>query len=169
MLISVSAEPSGVCVLSCFSVFNSVHPCLLKPARLLCPWGFSRQECWGGLPCPSPRNLPNPGMEPRSPALQADSLPSKPPGEAPKEPSRVAVYFGNHGDVCPISSFKKENLLRGTWSAGSLLLQPLWGTLKLSQHGHAFWVLGISCQHRTDPGALYAQLYRSSYLPLFHK
>ena len=43
--------------------------------------GFSRQECWSGLPFPSPENLPNPGMEPRSPELQADSLPSEPPGK----------------------------------------------------------------------------------------
>ena len=37
--------------------------------------GFSRQEYWSGLPFPSPRDLPNPEIEPRSPALQADSLP----------------------------------------------------------------------------------------------
>ena len=37
--------------------------------------GFSRQECWTGLPCPPPGDLPNPGIEPMSPALQADSLP----------------------------------------------------------------------------------------------
>ena len=36
--------------------------------------GFPRQECWSGLPFPSPGDLPNPGIEPRSPALQADSL-----------------------------------------------------------------------------------------------
>ena len=42
--------------------------------------GFSRQEYWSGLPFPSPGDLPNPGIEPRSPALQADALPSKPPG-----------------------------------------------------------------------------------------
>ena len=40
--------------------------------------GFSRQEYWSGLPFPSPGDLPNPGIEPRSPALQAYSLPSKP-------------------------------------------------------------------------------------------
>ena len=42
--------------------------------------GFSRQEYWSGLPFPSPGDLPNPGIEPRPPALQADSLPSEPPG-----------------------------------------------------------------------------------------
>ena len=36
-------------------------------------------EYWSGLPCPPPRYLPNPGLEPRSPALQADSLTSEPP------------------------------------------------------------------------------------------
>ena len=41
--------------------------------------GFSRQECWSGLPFPSPGNLPNPGIEPGSPTLQADALLSEPP------------------------------------------------------------------------------------------
>ena len=40
--------------------------------------GFSRQEYWGGLPFPPPRDLPYPGIEPGSPVLQADSLPSQP-------------------------------------------------------------------------------------------
>ena len=43
--------------------------------------GFSRQEYWSGVPFPSPGDLPNPGIEPGSPALQADALPSKPPGK----------------------------------------------------------------------------------------
>ena len=43
--------------------------------------GFSRQEYWSGLPCPSLGDLPNPWIKPRSPALQADSLPSEPPGK----------------------------------------------------------------------------------------
>ena len=40
---------------------------------------FSRQEYWSGLPSPSPRDLPDPGIKPGSPALQAESLPSEPP------------------------------------------------------------------------------------------
>ena len=43
--------------------------------------GFPRQEYWSGLPFPSPGDLPDPGIEPMSPALQADSLPSEPPGK----------------------------------------------------------------------------------------
>ena len=42
---------------------------------------FSRQEYWSGLPYPCPGDLPNPRIEPRSPALQADTLPSEPPGK----------------------------------------------------------------------------------------
>ena len=42
--------------------------------------GFSRQEYWSGLPFPSPEDLPDPGIEPRSPALQADALTSEPQG-----------------------------------------------------------------------------------------
>ena len=68
---------------------------LLSPVRLfVTPWtvayqaplsmGFSRQECWTGLPFPSPGDLPEPGNEPGSPALQADALPSEPPGKPPK-------------------------------------------------------------------------------------
>ena len=45
--------------------------------------GFSRQEYWSGWPFPSPGDLPNPGTEPWSPALQADALTSEPPGKPP--------------------------------------------------------------------------------------
>ena len=42
---------------------------------------FSRQEYWSGLPFPSPGDLPDPGIKPRSPALWADTLPAEPPGK----------------------------------------------------------------------------------------
>ena len=42
---------------------------------------FSRQEYWSGMPLPSPGDLPNPGIEPGSPTLQADALLSEPPGK----------------------------------------------------------------------------------------
>ena len=47
------------------------------------PMGFPRQEYWSGLPFPSLRDLPSPGVRPASPALQADSLPSEPPKAYP--------------------------------------------------------------------------------------
>ena len=43
-------------------VSDSLQPHGLYPSRLLCPWGFSRQECWSGLPCPPPGDLPNMGL-----------------------------------------------------------------------------------------------------------
>ena len=43
--------------------------------------GFFRREYWSGLPFPSPGDLPDPGIEPRSPTLRADALPSEPPGK----------------------------------------------------------------------------------------
>ena len=43
--------------------------------------GFSRQEYWSGLPFPSPGDLPNSGIEPKSPTLEADTLTSEPPGK----------------------------------------------------------------------------------------
>ena len=58
---------------------DSLQPHGLWPTRLLCPQGFSRPEHWSGLPCPTPGDLPDPGTEPRSAALQADSLPAEPP------------------------------------------------------------------------------------------
>ena len=60
---------------------------------LLCQWGFSRQEYWSGLPCPPPGDLPNPGIEPESPALQADSLPAEIPGE-------MAMNIGKTQNTC---------------------------------------------------------------------
>ena len=61
--------------LSCLSC---VRPHGLQPARLLCPWRFSRQEYWSELLFPCPGDLPNAGVKPEStvsPALQADPLP----------------------------------------------------------------------------------------------
>ena len=55
--------------------------------------GFSRQEYWSGLPFPSPGDLPNPGIKPRSPALQADTLTSEPPGK-PRNRLPTPVFLG---------------------------------------------------------------------------
>ena len=51
--------------------------------------GFSEQTYWSGLPFPSVGDLPNPGTEPGSPALQADSLLSEPPGKSTEK----VLYF----------------------------------------------------------------------------
>ena len=55
--------------------------------------GFSRQEHWRGLPFPSPGDLPDPGTEPMSPALQEESLPAKPPGKPVVECFQITSWF----------------------------------------------------------------------------
>ena len=72
---------AGRIVLSCLVLSDSLQPHGLYPTKLPCPWGFSRQEYCNDLPCPPPGDLPNPGIKPRCPALQVDSLPSEPIGE----------------------------------------------------------------------------------------
>ena len=65
--------------------------------------GFSRQEYWSGVSCPSPGDLPDTGIEPRSSAMQADSLLSEPPGAPRRQwgsPSCAVVknLLANAGD-----------------------------------------------------------------------
>ena len=85
-----SALTAGNMLATAMLLFHSHHcaalssvrlcdPMACSPLRLLYPWGFSTQEYWSRLPCLSPRDLPNLGTEPRSPALQTDSLPTEPP------------------------------------------------------------------------------------------
>ena len=75
-----------------------VSVCMLNRVQLFAtPWtvtcqaplsmGFSRQEYWSGLPLPSPGDLPDPGIEWESPALEADSLLSGPPGKPNPPPA----------------------------------------------------------------------------------
>ena len=67
----LAASTKALCsVPNCSVTSGSLWAHGLQPARLLCPWGFSRQEYWSGLPCASPGDLPTPGIEPRSPKLQ---------------------------------------------------------------------------------------------------
>ena len=60
--------------------------------RLLCPWDFPGQEYWHGLPFPSPGDLPDPGIEPTSPALAGGFFITEPPGK----PSRGFTRNFNH-------------------------------------------------------------------------
>ena len=90
-----------VCVCVCVS-------CSVVSNFLWTPWTvahqaplsmeFSRQEYWSGLPCPSPGNLPYPGIEPRCPALQADSFPFQLPGKP------ISICRTIYGDMKVINS-----------------------------------------------------------------
>ena len=72
------ASGGGLVTKSCLTVATPWTVACQAPL----PMGFSRQEYWSGLPFPFSGDLPDPGSEPRSPALQTDSLPSEPPGKS---------------------------------------------------------------------------------------
>ena len=79
----LSLPRSLCCVWFSLSVLtDSATMDYMQLARLLRPWGFSRQEYWSGEPIPSPGDLPDPGIESRSPALALlNSLPAELPGK----------------------------------------------------------------------------------------
>ena len=86
---------------------------------------FSRQEYWSGLPFPSPRDLPKPGIEPGSPTLQADSLPSEPPAMPPPPTANTITYP-------PVTeSYISTSLILRTTLSGRLILSPHLQTRKL--------------------------------------
>ena len=72
-------EPTVLCLVS--QSCPTLTPWAVAHQALL-SMGFPRQEYWSGLPSPTPGDVPNPELKPRSPAWQADSLPSEPLGKA---------------------------------------------------------------------------------------
>ena len=60
---------------------TQLYPTLCDPMDYMQSMEFSRPDYWSGLPFPSPGDLPNPGIKPRSPAFQAHSLPAEPQGK----------------------------------------------------------------------------------------
>ena len=76
--VNILSESERLVTKSC-STLRSPMDCVAPQSPL--SMGFSRQEYWSGLPCPSPGALSDPGIEHGSPTLQADSLPSELPGE----------------------------------------------------------------------------------------
>ena len=76
------------------------------------PVEFSRQEYWSGVPFPSPEDLPNPGIEPGSPSLQADALPSEPPGKTPEAVKVTRLLPIQQGHITPSLqiSFSSQSL-----------------------------------------------------------
>ena len=62
--------------------------------------GFSRQEYWSRLPFPSPGDLPDLGIEPRSPSLRVDALPSEPPGKLTRAGPKVLIHEEKRMEFC---------------------------------------------------------------------
>ena len=92
--------------------------------------GFLRQYYWSGLPFPSPGNLPDPGIEPRSLTLRADSLPSEPPGKPSKVRSALRVeHSSNRFSVFMKWNTREFSLCLCVFSSLSLFPtpHPVWG------------------------------------------
>ena len=93
--------------------------------------GFSRQEYWSGLPFPSPGDLPDPGIEHVSPTLQADSLPSKPPGKPTYKKTFLSIKTGQ---------LKKYQQIHA-WVANSQVLEIMkWISLETDHPVSLSWV-----------------------------
>ena len=85
--------------------FSELRVALSRDWLFATPWtvayqaplsmGFSRQECWSGLPLPSPGYLPDPGIKPGSLTFQADTLPSEPPGKPKTKIPLTSTYSRN--------------------------------------------------------------------------
>ena len=124
--------------------------------------GFSRQEYWSGLPFPSPGDLPKPGIEPRSPALQADALPSELLGKAedkfPDQGSNLGPLHWEHG-VLATGPLRKSlvHLLTHMFCLGyfcvlrpglSQLLGPDVERLTMGAFLTSVFILEVSCRSR---------------------
>ena len=108
--------------------------------------GLSRKERWSGLPCTPPGHLPNPEIEPRSPALPADSLPAELPGKPPylhqnQQSSQCALLFLGWASDVGEDSWKSlrsnHSILKEINSEYSL--EGLMPKLKLQYFGHRIW------------------------------
>ena len=116
--------------------FPTLRPHGLYSARLLCLWGFSRQENWNGLLCSPPGDLPNPEIEPTSPTLQVDSLPSEPPGK----PKNTGVGIPSPGEKRASLSLLKGNVPTQEWNWD--LLHCRWILYQLCYPGSPIKMLG---------------------------
>ena len=88
--------------------------------------GFSRQEYWSGLPFPSPGDLPDPGIKPRAPTLEADTLTSEPPGKPIEELSKKDHDPDNHDGM--ITHLEPDILeCRVKWALGNITTNKVSG------------------------------------------
>ena len=105
------------------SIWGSAMSNSMRPHQVPLFMEFSRQEYWSGLPCPPPGDLPNSSIEPRSPALHVDSLPSEPSGK----PKR-ACYLPTREPQSP------------KWQAGLL-------TMIVTRMANLIWISSLIIHH----------------------
>ena len=138
---------SFLCVCVCLS-FSHIQ-LFVSPIAGQAPlsMGFSRQEYWRGLPFPSPGDLPNPGIEFRSPIRQVDSLPSEPRGYL------TAIYSTSPVFWVPMENFDRKILVY----KGIVIVQvmcPILNSMSLSPWSWGCWtvmnvviILWLNCAH----------------------
>ena len=124
---------------------------------------FSRQEYWSGLPFPSPGDLPNPGIEPRSPTLQADVLPSEPPGKPFRH--TAATVAAKSLQSCPTLSDPMDCSLQGSSVHGIFQVRVLeWIAISFSRGSSR-------SRARTQVSCIAGRLYHLSHQgsPILHE
>ena len=103
---------------------------------------FFRQEYWSGLSFPSPGDLPDPGIKPRSPAMQADALTSEPPGKPYEYVCMcVCIYVCVCVCVCMHINIYRKNILPETWNR-NYIIEATVNTLAFNawvQNYHSFF------------------------------
>ena len=125
--------------------------------------GFSRHDYWSGLPLPSPVDLPNPGIEPGSPALQADSLPTEPPTSwyfSPFAASPTTLFILTQFSVWNKAQFQHypNQLFFEEWQARKWLAFQVSATQQPSERGG----LGLLT---FNPGSLAQAVHQPGTLP----
>ena len=135
--------------------------------------GFSRQEYWSGLPCPP---LPNPGIQPRSPALQADSLPSESPGKplfnslATRRLPWPSLSPGACSNSCPLSQWCHPTILSSVIPFSSCL-QPFTASgfflmIQLfTSGGQSYWSFSFSISPSSEYSGLIS--FRIDWFDIF--
>ena len=129
---------------------HSVLSTLCDPVDCSLPWLLpSRQEYWSGLPFPSPVNLPHPGIEPGSPALSADALPSEPPG---KSVMKIMVTSLKRSHECTAALSAPNPAAGHRWPMPPRVLpdthRQVWDSL---QWAHCYFILGPGAQVSVVP------------------
>ena len=106
---------------------------------------FSSQEHWSGLPCPPPGDLYNPGIEPRSPTLQVDSLLSKPPGKPERRSKETLCQLGFEFEegrrMVVVGAQGGENSNEGGWRPVEVLFHRSQELMRV----------GNFCSHSKEP------------------
>ena len=144
--------------------------------------GFPRQEYWSGLPCPPPRDLSNPGIEPRSPALQANSLPTEPPGkpwyyDSGKEstcqcrrhkrcrfnPWAGKIPWRRKWQPTPVGSCLTNSKDRGAWWTTVHGVAKSWTRLSTTLIGYLIPCAALNALYLSHLLVLKANLYRRNY------